>query len=312
MRPKPEHLATGRKFAVRLTREAFPVEPARGNFVLLTAVDGLRAQDETGAIWTTDDGRSFVDAAGTKAALGWTLALPDNALDYVAAHLHPLQPFPRRTAARPCLLLVTAAVDGVAACIPLARTGRTERFSRQWPDDVRIADDGLEAGDLVVAASLQEDLDETGPIFHLHQHGVVDHGVTADDVGRRLPAFEDGGVEYAVFAEYENAFLVARESVRADECVVQFGFSGERAEPMVLAWSGAEIARLRHPRHPAGWTVENAFRAGQKPAGIWLFSNAEFVMDFDPEDFPEFHWEGEYAPATQEDLARHGLVRVAS
>jgi hypothetical protein len=312
MRPKPEQLATGRRFAVRLTQEAFPVEPPRDNFALLSIVDvagGLQARDERGALWTSADRRIFDDHAGTKATLAWTLALPDasEALDYVAAHLHPLQPWPQKTAARPFLILVNSVEGGVAACTPLARTARTDRFPRQWPDDVRVADDGFRTGDLVVCASFEEGLDGTGPIFMPHQHGIVARDVTPDDVGRLLPAFEEGGVEYAAFADYQHAFLVARESGRPSECVVLFGHPEERSAPVVLAWSGTEIAHLRHPRHPIRWSVENTFHAGQKPAGVWLFSNAEFQMAFDPEDFPDFHWDGEYSPATQGDLIRHGL-----
>jgi hypothetical protein len=316
MRPKSEALEIGRRFAVRRTQHAFPIEPARDNFTLLSIVDGagvLQARDETGALWTSTDLRTFVGPVRTKATLAWTLSLPESsdALDYVAAHLHPTQPWPRKTGARPFLFLVVSVDDGVATCIPLARAGRTNNFTRQWPDDIRISNDDFHAGNLVVSASLEEGLDETGPIFAASQHGVIARHAATGNVGRFLPTFEDDGIEYAVFAEYENTFLIARENGRADQCVVLFAQPEELTEPVVLAWSGTKIARLRHPRHPARWSIENTFHTKQKSAGIWLFSNVEFQMVFDLDGNPDFYWSGEFSPATAADLAKHDLVNLS-
>lgn len=315
MRPCTNSLLSGRSFAVRLTHEALPDADPRANFALLTlqsSEGGFVAVDDSGTTWTSSDGREFFTAGGSCSKIAWTKPLPEriDPLDYVAAHLHPATPWPRSTTSRPYLLFVDRVEEGVANCLPLARVSHKDRFTTQWTDHLRVAlnENGeFRAGDLIVAADIVDRHEETGPVFYLRQHGIIARAIRAEDVGQILPRYEEGAVEYAAFAEYENAFLVASHRHRPDECVVSFDSSEDGAAPTVLSWSGPEVASLLHPRHPAVWALEHSFHAGQKPGGVWLFSDAQFQMDFDPEDNAYYHWEGNFITATREDLARHGL-----
>lgn len=309
MRPRPEVVAAGRRFAVRLTRESFPVDPARENFVILRGADErdgvLTAVDEDGGTWTSaDERRGFRRADGLLAKLAWTLPLPNSvdAADYVTAHLHPGQPFPRWSSNRPALLLVKSVEDGTARCVALAATDGGRTFSLQWPDTLRLVDDHFSPGDLLVAARLVEGMDDDGAVFSPYQHGVITRSVPEDAVDGFLP--EEGGIQYANSEDYAQWFLVAQESVRPDECLVEFHEPSRGVKPSVLAWSGREIASQRRCR------IEDNFHNGERPAGIWVFEDIQFEMDFDADDQPAYYWSGEFRAATADDLLRHGLPAV--
>lgn len=306
MRPKPDLVVEGSRFAVRTTRETLAVEPVRENFTILTAEAGepvLRAVDAHGQVWTTVDRACFVADDGRTGVLAWTLPLPESIdpSDYVAAHLHPRQPFPRRTGTPPFLMFVRKVEDGVAYCAALAQQGG--RVSSQWPDDVRIVDAGFLPGDLLAAASLEQDRDDDGAIFTLYQHGLIARGIKGDDFSTVLPAQPEDGLRYAVYADWEHAFAVARQAGRPEECVVLF----ENSCLTMLSKSGVQIARLDHPRYPREWKVDAALAGESRADGVWVFADVEFQMDYDPEGFPDFHWDGELKPATEADLLRHGL-----